>query len=62
MKVAEDNIDLFQDVNEAGYGTIRLSPDDKRNYCMVDDFQGRKRKVKMYNFFESQQLRLISYV
>ena len=53
---------MVQEVDEAGYGIIKLAPEEKRNYCLVDDFKGMKRKVKMYNFLESQQLRLISYV
>lgn len=54
VPVTSENAGMFKEFNDAGLGIIKLNNNDKRNYCLIDDFHGYKKKVKIFNFFESQ--------
>jgi len=54
VPVTPENFSLFKEFTDAGHGIIKLNNDEKRNYCLIDDFHGYKKKVKIFNFFESQ--------
>lgn len=53
FKSSEDTNNIIPIMGEDGYGILKLKPAEKRNYCLIDDFNGQKKKVKMFNFFDS---------
>lgn len=61
VNVKKDDKDLLEYIDKYGQATIQLSSDEKKNHVFIDDFDGNKKKVKTYLFYDQQQLRLIFY-
>lgn len=61
VNVTKDDKDLLEFIDKYGQATIQLNTDERKNHVFIDDFDGNKKKIKTYLFFDQQQLRLIFY-